>query len=87
MAITKAAKKAIKRSRKNEQLNAPFKHALRKNTTSVVRKAKKEESIEAADVAQAYSAIDKAVKKNLIHPNTAARKKARMARLHAKQAA
>jgi small subunit ribosomal protein S20 len=81
MALIKSSKKSIKQSRKRSAQNAVFKHGLRKAVTTVARKEKKGVAIEAADINQAYSAIDKALKQGVIKKNTAARRKAKVARI------
>jgi len=49
-----------------------------KNALSLVKDGKLPEA--QAMISHAYSVIDMASKKNIIHPNTAARKKSRLAR-------
>ena len=85
MPITSSAKKALKRSRFLEKINLPFKVAMKKAIKAVKQavetgvKGKKMEEL----VVQAYSAIDKAAKKNIIHRNRAAKKKSRVANIAA----
>lgn len=75
MAITKSAKKAHRQSLRKKVHNDARKKALR-NALKTVRADKKPESLAAA-----YQAIDKALKRGLIHRNTAARRKAAVAKL------
>lgn len=82
MAITSSAKKVIRASAHKHVFNQNRKDAV----TSVVKKIKKfvldKNTKEAfALLSQAYKAIDKAAKTNLIKKNTAARKKSRLSKL------
>jgi len=79
MAITRNAKKAVRSSARKRVFN------LRRNTTmrDIIKDVRK--SLVAGDVAkaeslvpEAYKAIDKAAKRGVIKPNTAARKKSRL---------
>ena len=73
MAITSSAKKAIRASAKKRVFNL-----RRKDATSGATKAfMKSPSLATLDAA--YKAIDKAAKSNVIHKNTASRKKSRLA--------
>ncbi len=80
MAITKGAKKAVRSSERKRAFN------IRRNTA--MREAVKgiKKTIATGDVAKAsamlpnaYKAIDKAAKRGVIKPNTADRKKSRLA--------
>jgi len=76
MAITKGAKKAIRQSKRKKAMNDTRRKALREAFKGV-------RSAKAGDVkaiAAAYQAIDKAMKRGLIKKNTAARRKAKVAR-------
>jgi small subunit ribosomal protein S20 len=75
MAITSSAKKVIRASAKKRVFNMRRKNALT-STTKTFMKAPS-----AANLAAAYKAIDKAAKTNVIHKNTAAHKKSRLARV------
>lgn len=77
MAITKSAKKAHRVSLRKKALNDKRRKALR-GAFKGARAAKKGD-IQA--VAAAYQAIDKALKRGLMHKNTAARRKAAVAKL------
>lgn len=80
MPITSSAKKALRASKRKRVFNQ-----RRKDTVSdVVKKVKKfvadKNTQEAMKLlSQAYKAIDKAAKTNLIKKNTASRKKSRLA--------
>ena len=82
MPITSSAKKALRQSRRRRIQNLRRKEAI----VSIVRKIKKSVAAGKKDEArsllpQAYKAFDKAAKRNVIHKNTAARKKSRLTKL------
>ncbi len=83
MAITKSAKKAYKRSEKLREKNLKFKMAMKisikmlKKALDSWRDSKEIQSF----FNEAYSNIDKAARKNIIHKNKAAREKSRIAKL------
>lgn len=77
MAITTSAKKAHRQSIRRRKLNDARRSALR-GALKTVRTAKKGD---AKALAAAYKAIDKAQKRGLIKKNTAARRKAKIARM------
>jgi small subunit ribosomal protein S20 len=82
MPITSSAKKALRASKKKRVFNQRRKDTM----TSVIKKVKKfvsdKNTQEAVKLlSQAYQAIDKAAKTNLIKKNNAARKKSRLAKL------
>ena len=84
-------KSAIKKKRRDDQrtiLNRNKRRQLHDAIKAVEKSvAKKEDSAKiSAALNLAYKKIDKAVKKNLLHKNTGARRKSRVAKL-AKQAA
>ena len=79
MPITSSAIKALRASKKKKVYNTRRKDAI----SEVVKKIKKlvsEKNIKDAEalIATAYKAIDKACKTNLLHKNTASRKKSRL---------
>lgn len=81
MPITSSAKKAMRQAKARTERNKPFTTRLKTEIKKLemlvktdMEKAKKQLSI-------AYSVIDTAAKKHLIHKNNADRKKARMAKL------
>ena len=81
MPITSSAKKALRASKHKRVFNQRHKDSV----SSVIKKIKKfvtnKNTIEAAKLlGQAYKALDKAAKTNLIKKNTASRKKSRLAK-------
>jgi len=87
MAITKGAKKAHRASLRKRVFNIRRKRAMAegvKEARSFVGKDKKEQM---AELAKAYSVIDKAAKRGVIKKNTASRKKARLSALLKKSSA
>ncbi len=77
MAITKSAKKAHRQSLRKKAFNDVRRKALR-GALKGARVAKKGDT---AALSAAYQAIDKALKRGLMHKNTAARRKAAVAKL------
>jgi len=77
MAITSSAKKAYRQSLRRKVFNDARKSAVR-DALKTVRTAKKGD---AQALATAYKAIDKALKRGIIKKNTAARRKAKVARM------
>ncbi|MEB3190157.1 MAG: 30S ribosomal protein S20 [Snowella sp.] len=88
MANTKSALKRIEISERNRLRNKSYKSAIRtlmKKTFLAVDSYKASPNEEALEQVQknlssAYSKIDKAVKRNVLHGNNGARKKARLAK-------
>ena len=82
-------KSAIKRARQNEVRRArrlPFKTHMKTMMRKIVDLTKEGKNKEAEEILPiVYKSIDIAAKKNIIHKNNAARKKARMARLVSKK--
>ncbi len=81
MPNTKTAKKAMRQSERRRVTNLKTKNKL-KVAVKTVRKnidAKNSATI-AEDLKKAFSALDKAAKKGVIHKNTADRKKSRLAK-------
>lgn len=75
MPILKNAKKALRASQRKNIVNRGLKTRL-KTSMDKVKDSKKVE-----DMSASFSAIDKAVKKNIIHKNKAARLKSRVSKL------
>jgi len=75
MPITKSAKKATRQSKRKEVFNLKIKQSLKSLVKNFKRKPS-EETLRAA-----YSQIDKAAKKHVIHKNKANRIKARLAKI------
>lgn len=85
MPNTSSAKKAMRQSRRRQTINLRTKSkyksavkATRADITSGDAKAAAE------SLKKAMSALDKAVKKNVVHKNTASRRKSRLAKAIAK---
>jgi small subunit ribosomal protein S20 len=81
MPNTKSANKAMRQSRRRHTINlrtkSKFKTAV-KVTKQAVTAGDSNSAVE--NLKKAMSAIDKAVKKNVLHKNTASRKKSRLAK-------
>jgi small subunit ribosomal protein S20 len=85
MPNTSSAKKAMRQSRRRNTINlrtkSKFKSAV-KATRTLIAEGNAKESVES--LKKAMSALDKAVKKDVLHKNTASRKKSRLAKAIAK---
>lgn len=75
MPITKSAKKALRRDQRRRKINLKVKIPLKK----ALRSARKGPTLKS--LSKAFSWLDQAVKKNLIHKHKAARLKSRLAKL------
>ena len=75
MPITQSAKKALRRDKRRTIVNL----RIKKKIKSVLKKVKGKPTKK--NVALTYSTIDRAVKKNIIHRNKAARLKSRLTKL------
>lgn len=75
MPLLKNAKKALRVSKKKAVRN----QSVRSRMKTMLDAAKKSTTTET--VSKAFSAVDKAVKKNLIHQNKAARVKSQLSKL------
>ncbi len=88
MANNKAALKRIEIAERNRLRNKSYKSAVKtlmKNCLTAVEDYSRQPSPESLQEVQnrmsaAYSKIDKAVKRGVLHPNNGARKKSRLAR-------
>ena len=80
MAITQGAKKAIRQSKRKHAMNDTRRKALREGLKNVRNVAKGDKKASAEAMAAAYKAIDKALKRGLLKKNTAARRKAKVAK-------
>ena len=81
MPVIKSAKKQMRQNAKRRARNFPVRSELKtvvKNQLKRIKDGKVEEAVKF--MAMAYSVIDTAVKKNIIHKNNAARKKSLLAR-------
>lgn len=77
MAITKSAKKAHRASLRKKVYN----DARKKNLSRALKGARLAQKGDTKALAEAYQAIDKAMKRGLMTKNTAARRKAKVAKL------
>ena len=87
MPNTKSAAKAMRQSARRRSYNTITKEKVRTTVKSVrknITAGAKKEAIEALRLAMA--ALDKAVKKGVMHKNTASRRKSRLAKAIAKLA-
>ena len=75
MPVTKGAKRALRRDRRRAAINLKTREAYKE----AVRLARREPSEE--NLKKAYSQLDRAAKKKVIHKNKAARLKSRLAKL------
>ncbi len=85
MPNSKSASKAMRHSRLRQAINLRTKYKYKsavKATTSAITAGESSEAVE--NLKKAMSALDKAAKKNVIHKNTASRKKSRLAKAIAK---
>lgn len=79
MANTPQARKRTRQTERRTERNKPFRtraaHAVRSARTAIMRG-----DAEAGDLVRAaQSALDRAARRNIIHPNAAARRKGRLA--------
>ncbi|HEY0010997.1 MAG TPA: 30S ribosomal protein S20 [Candidatus Paceibacterota bacterium] len=79
MAITKNAKKAQRASLKKHVFNVRRKRALTTATKNVKKLIATNVDEARTSLSAAYKAIDKAAKRGILKPNTASRKKSRLA--------
>lgn len=75
MPILKNAKKALRVSQRKAVVNRRIKSMMKTMTDAFIAKPSKEA------LAEAFSAIDRAVKNNIIHRNRAARIKSRLSKM------
>ncbi len=79
MALIKSAKKAIRSSERKRVQNLRRRRAIHDTVKAARGTAGKDKKAQMAELAVAYQAIDKALKRGVIKKNTAARKKSRLA--------
>lgn len=79
MAITSSAKKAHRASLKKHIFNVRRKRVLTETTKAVKKLITTDTAAARTSLSEAYKAIDKAAKRGVIKPNTASRKKSRLA--------
>lgn len=75
MPVIKSAIKKLRKDKKREKEN----NAFRNNVEQAIKKAKKGKTVKL--VSEAFSLLDKSVKKNLLHKNKAARVKSALSKL------
>lgn len=80
MPVTSSAKKAMRQSNKRRLLNKKFKDDLKISLNIFAKKVAKKEVLTQEDVSVVYARIDKALKKGILHKNTAARRKSLVAK-------
>jgi small subunit ribosomal protein S20 len=81
MPNTKSAAKAMRQSARRRDINLKTKNKFKTATKQVKKLIDSSNAAEATKALRdAMSALDKAVKKGVIHKNTASRKKSRMAK-------
>lgn len=80
MPITKSAIKAAKQAKTRTERNKGTKTKVKTYMKKVMVLSKTNPEEAKKSLSEAYSVIDTATKKNLLHKNTAARKKAKLAR-------
>jgi len=80
MPVTKSAKKALRRDRRREKINLQIKKRV-KAAVKAVRQNPTQKTL-----AQAFSFLDRAAKKNFFRKNKTFRLKSRLAKLLAKKA-
>ena len=80
MPITSSAKKAMRQSNKKRLVNKKFKDDLKISLNVFNKKIAKKEALSNDDLNTIYARIDKALKKGLLHKNTAARRKSLVAK-------
>jgi small subunit ribosomal protein S20 len=81
MPVTKSARKAARQALGRTERNKGTKSQLKTFVKKVLELSKTDVSEAKKVLPKAYSVIDKASKKNIIHKNNAARKKSRLARV------
>lgn len=81
MPVIESARKQMRQNLKRRARNFPIRNEVKtlvKKQLSFIKDGKMDEAVKFMPIV--YSVIDTACKKNLIHPNNAARKKSRLAR-------
>ncbi len=80
MPVTKSAKKAMKQANKRRVINRQVKNDMKIAIKVFMKKITKGDKLTDKDLSEVYKKIDKAQKKNILHKNTAARRKSLMAK-------
>ncbi len=81
MPTTKSAKKALKQSETRRSRNRHFSEIYKESVKKLERAVASKSGDFGALLSEVYSRVDTLVKKNIIHPNNAARKKSAFAKL------
>ncbi len=82
MPVIKSAKKQMRQTKKHTAKNKEIKIAFKSKIKEVQKGIGTMEAKKLQEkLSESYKAIDKAAKKNVIHKNSAARKKSRLAKL------
>lgn len=81
MPITSSAKKAMRQSSKKRLVNKKFKDDLKISLNVFNKKIAKKETLTLEELNTIYARIDKALKKGILHKNTAARRKSLVAKM------
>jgi len=81
MPITKSAKKAIRGTARKKAVNDRRRRTMKEVIKKMEKTAKIDKAAASAMLPNAYKAIDKAAKGNIIKKNNAARKKSRLTRI------
>ncbi len=82
MPITSSAKKAMRQSNKRRILNKKFKDDMKISLNIFQKKIDKKEVVTLEDLNVVYARIAKALKKRILHKNTAARRKSLAAKMY-----
>ena len=72
----------MRQSNKKRILNKKFKDDMKISITVFEKKIAKKQPLTLADLSVIYGRIDKALKKGLLHSNTAARRKSLVSKLY-----
>ncbi|OGK16255.1 hypothetical protein A3H80_02695 [Candidatus Roizmanbacteria bacterium RIFCSPLOWO2_02_FULL_37_19] len=81
MPIIKSAQKKLRQDKKRAEQNLIIRGAYKHAVIAIRRKAQRKQKITDKDIKGAFSSLDKAVKKKIIHANKAARLKSQVSKL------
>lgn len=81
MPIIKSAQKKLRQDKKRTERNVIVKQEYKDALRDVRREAETKGKVKAETVKRAYSTVDKATKKNILHVNKASRLKSRVSKL------
>lgn len=82
MLRTKSSKKKLRKDRRKSKLNLIYKIRYSEAVSHLRKLKNRGEKVNQQEIKKAYSAIDKASRRGIIHKNKAARLKAAIARKH-----